>query len=80
MLHRNGGGKRPCLLAEEIRFTMSNMEVWVPPGKENIDVDGENVVQLTLAPGESTFLVARPKSLGKYSLNYSRTVSFEPVE
>jgi hypothetical protein len=80
MLHRNGGGKRPCLLAEEIKFALSNMEVWVPSTNENIDVDGENVVQLTLAPGESTFLVARPKSLGKYSLNYSRTVSFESVE
>ena len=78
MLHRNGGGNRPCLLAEEIKFKIENMDVWVHPADENIDVVGGNCVQLTIAPGESTFLVVRPRSLGKYSLNYSRTVSFEP--
>lgn len=77
MLHRNGGGNRPCLLAEEIKFKIENMDVWVPPADENISVDGGNCVQLTIGPGESTFLIVRPKSLGKYSLNYSRTVSFE---
>ena len=76
MLHRNGGGKRPCLLAEEIRFTLQNMHVWCHPDDENIGIEGD-VARLSLAPGESTFLIVRPKSLGKYCVNFSREVHME---
>ena len=79
MLHRNGGGKRPCLLAEEIRFSLQNMEIWTNAADENIDVEKDSVVRLSLAPGESTFLIVRPESLGKYSLNFSREVHMEPT-
>jgi alpha-tubulin suppressor-like RCC1 family protein len=84
MLHRNGGGKQPCLLAEEIKFGLVNMEIWTNPADDNVEVDAkgddQTAVRLSIAPGERTFLIVRPKSLGRYSVNYSREVSFEPVQ
>ena len=80
MLHRNGGGKQPCLLAEEIKFGLVNMEIWTNPADDNVEVDAkgddQTAVRLSIAPGERTFLIVRPKSLGRYSVNYSREVSF----
>ena len=78
MLHRNTGGKTPVLLCEEICFSLENMEIFSTDESVEIDHASSSCV-VTLSPGESTFLMVRPRSLGKYSLNFSRECQFEPL-
>jgi hypothetical protein len=67
----------PAMLAEEVAFTMSNMEFVRSMQGSEVE-EGDNLI-VTLAPGESAFTIMRAKHLGRYSINYSREVSIEPV-